>query len=54
MLKDGFMKLKMYVCKREDPHRGIDIFFKFFTVKLFKILLAFKQDEEKCVLGHPY
>jgi len=34
-LTDGFMKLKMYVCKREDPNRGIDIFFTFFTVKLF-------------------
>ena len=32
------MKLKMYVCKREDPNRGIDIFFKFFTVELFRAI----------------
>ena len=32
------MKLKMYVCKREEPIGEIDIFFKFFTVKLFRVI----------------
>ena len=29
LVKDGFMKLKMYACKREDPNRGIYIFTNF-------------------------
>jgi len=48
------MKVKMYVCKRVGPIGGIDIFFQMFHRKAFLELLAFTQDEEKCILGHPH
>ena len=35
MVKEPFMKKIFDVCQPEDPNGGIDIFLKFFTLKLF-------------------
>ena len=35
MVKEPFMKIIFDVCQPEDPNGGIDIFFEFFTLKLF-------------------
>ena len=35
MVKEHFMKIIFEECQSEDPNGGIDIFFEFFTLKLF-------------------